>query len=64
MKEIGAECLRGVLIGKDVSENVFKDAENKNIFCFKYSFRNIDVTKKYKFNELLSLLVISKPSWK
>lgn len=58
MKELGEECIKGILIGKEVSSNVLKEAEDKNINCFTYSFDNLDMEKNYKFEELLTSLSI------
>ena len=58
MEELGGECEKGILIGKEVSKKIIEEAKNKKIQCFLYSFKNLDLEKQYTFNELLSNLYI------
>jgi|GEM_PF-4889574 hypothetical protein len=58
MDELGKECEKGILIGKKVSKKIIEEAKNKNIECFLYSFKNLDLEKQYAFDELLSNLQI------
>lgn len=56
VKEIGEECLSGVLIAGDFPKRVQGQLRDKKIKCFIYSFGQIDKTKKYLLQELSSKL--------
>ncbi|MEM2192744.1 MAG: hypothetical protein QXG38_03925, partial [Candidatus Hadarchaeales archaeon] len=60
MSELGEECERGILIGKRTSKKVVREAKDKMIDCFLYSFKNFDSQKLYSFDELLFNLRVSK----
>ncbi len=60
MFELGEECEKGILIGRKVSKKVMKEAKNKMIDCFLYSFQNFDLQKQYSVSELLFNLQISR----
>lgn len=60
MNEIGEECMAGILITKSFSKKVLKEAEDKEIKCFTYSFNGIDENGKYSFEELKSSFSIKE----
>ncbi|MFN4133436.1 MAG: hypothetical protein ACK4GQ_03605, partial [Candidatus Hadarchaeales archaeon] len=60
MLELGEECEKGILIGRKASKRVVKEAKNSMIDCFIYSFQDLDLQKRYSFNELLFNLQISR----
>lgn len=54
MDELGEECLRGILIAQDFSKKVEREAEDKQIKSFVYTFGQIDKSKTYTIDELKS----------
>lgn len=58
INELGGECVKGVLVANDASKKLLK--ENKNICIFKYHFNNLDYSKKYTFEELMTHFSIFK----
>lgn len=60
MEELREECVRGVLIAKEVSKRTAEEATDKNIFCFRYYFPNIDITQHYSFDQLLNYIKIEQ----
>ncbi len=58
MKEIGEECVAGVLIAKDFSKKVHQKCRDKRIKCFTYSFDKTDSRQKYSLTDLKSRLQI------
>lgn len=59
IKEIGDECIDGVIIAAQFSRSVFEYARNNNIFCFSYSFENLNRDLKYSFKDLLEKLKLN-----
>ncbi|MEO0131145.1 MAG: hypothetical protein ABIK76_05605 [candidate division WOR-3 bacterium] len=62
MDELGEECIKGVLIGKDASRILLKllNKNKENITCLKYSFEGLDNNKNYSFEKLKSCLTITQ----
>ena len=56
VKEIGNECLGGILIAKDFQKKIFPN--NTNVKLVKYNFENLD-KQVYDFEELIRILNLS-----
>jgi hypothetical protein len=54
MKEIGKECIMGILIAKNFSKKVLLNCKERNIKCFAYSFGEINTSERYSIAELES----------
>jgi hypothetical protein len=59
MKELGNECIGGVLIAKEFSKKVQLKCREKKIKCFTYSFGEINPLQKYSIAELCSRICIN-----
>ncbi|MGC8718120.1 MAG: endonuclease NucS domain-containing protein [bacterium] len=59
MKELGDECIRGVLIAKEFPKKVRLECKEKGIKCFTYSFGEIDLLQKNSIAELSSRICIN-----
>lgn len=59
MDELGEECIKGVLIGKDAPKTLLTENKEK-ITCLKYSFGELDNNRNYNFQTLKSLLLITR----
>ncbi|MBT1248701.1 MULTISPECIES: endonuclease NucS domain-containing protein [unclassified Thermosipho (in: thermotogales)] len=60
IREVGKECVVGVLIAKDFSDKIRQMCENKGIIPFIYTFGQIEKSQKYTLEELKSKLQIHK----
>jgi len=58
MKELGNECILGVLISKEFPNKIRSECKGKKLKCFTYSFGNIDSLQKYSITELGSRICI------
>jgi hypothetical protein len=59
MKELGSECIRGILIAKEFPKKVWRECKEKEIKCFTYSFDEINPLQKYSIAELGSRIRIN-----
>jgi hypothetical protein len=59
MKEIGQECIAGILIAESISQKI---RPSSNIYHFIYKFEGLDLKQPHTFEELLSSLRISLQS--
>lgn len=63
MKELGDECIRGVLIAKEFSQKALLWCKGKNIKCFMHSFDEINLSKTYSIPELNRRICITPITW-
>ena len=54
VREIGEECLLGILIAGNFPKKLELEADNKRIKCFIYTFGQLDKSQKYTLEELKS----------
>ncbi len=54
--EIKSECKAGILIAKHFTKKVLGEAKSNGIACCVYSFKNVNKSSEYSFEELLSKL--------
>jgi len=59
MKELGDECILGILIAKEFPKKVRLQCKEKEIKCFTYSFGEINSLQKYSIAELGSRICIN-----
>lgn len=57
MKEMGKECIAGILIARDLPKKLNK---MPNVICYTYSFGEIDLSEKYSTVDLRSRIRINR----